>query len=102
MEILIKALAVLSFVAAATRMSVTQGQTLDASCHHLNLGLGVARCDRDAAIRSAYRFNGYTILIVARMGQERHFVALNQGQTPSQPQEIIGNGQMPRLRENRK
>ncbi len=81
---------------------MTQGQTLDASCHHLNLGLGVARCDRDAAIRSAYRFNGYTILIVARMGQERHFVALNQGQTPSQPQEIIGNGQMPRLRENRK
>nr|WP_314261616.1 hypothetical protein [uncultured Devosia sp.] len=60
----------------------------------------IAVGEGDAPTRSVYAFDGYTMLIDGPDGQERHFVALMEGQDPSQPQEIIIDGQVHWLREN--
>lgn len=48
--------------------------------------------------RSRYRFDGYTLLIEGPDGEERHFVALMEGQDPTRPEEIIIDGQVHWLR----
>lgn len=48
----------------------------------------------DAVSTSAYSFDGYTLLIDGPEGQERHFVALIDGQDLRQPEEIIIDGQV--------
>lgn len=50
--------------------------------------------------RSPYRFDGYSLMIDGPDGEERHFVALIDGQDPSRPKEIIIDGQVHWLRES--
>jgi hypothetical protein len=47
---------------------------------------------------SSYAFDGYTLLVDGPEGQERHFVALIDGQDVDRPQEIIIDGQVHWLR----
>lgn len=55
--------------------------------------------DSDSAT-SRYTFDGYTLLIDGPDGEERHFVALIEGQDSSRPEEIIIDGQVHWLRKN--
>lgn len=48
---------------------------------------------------ASYTFDGYTLLINGPDGEERHFVALIDGQDPARPEEIIIDGQVHWLRE---
>lgn len=60
----------------------------------------VAGNSGDETSTSSYAFDGYTLLIDGPEGQERHFVALIEGQDPGRPEEIIIDGQVHWLREN--
>ena len=51
---------------------------------------------------SRYTFDGYTLLIDGPEGQERHFVALIDGQDTGRPEEIIIDGQVYWLRKAEK
>jgi hypothetical protein len=57
----------------------------------------VAGDSGDEVSISSYEFNGYTLLID---GQERHFVALPDGEDPGRPGQIIIDGQVHWLRED--
>lgn len=54
----------------------------------------------DTVTKSNYVFDGYTLLIDGPDGQERHFVAILDGDDPGHPEEIIIDGQVHWLREN--
>lgn len=54
----------------------------------------VAGDSGDEVSTSAYAFDGFTLLIDGPEGQERHFVALIDGQNPERPEEIIIDGQV--------
>lgn len=54
----------------------------------------------DDVATSRYSFDGYTLLIEGPGGQERHFVALFDGDDPGRPEEIIIDGQVHWLRES--
>lgn len=60
----------------------------------------IAVGDDAPATRSAYSFDGYTLLIDGPDGQERHFVAMIDGDDPGHPQEIIIDGEVHWLRED--
>lgn len=55
--------------------------------------------DSDVAT-SRYTFDGYTLLIDGPDGEERHFVALIDGQDSNRPEEIIIDGQVHWLRKD--
>ncbi|ODT70794.1 MAG: hypothetical protein ABS75_11270 [Pelagibacterium sp. SCN 63-23] len=55
--------------------------------------------DSDVAA-SRYTFDGYTLLIDGPDGEERHFVALIDGQDSNRPEEIIIDGQVHWLRKD--
>ena len=57
----------------------------------------VAGNSGDEVSTASYEFDGYTLLID---GQERHFVALIDGEDPGRPEEIIIDGQVHWLRED--
>lgn len=57
--------------------------------------------DEDIAT-SAYAFDGHTMLIDGPDGEERHFVALFEGDDAGGPREIIIDGQVHWLREDEK
>lgn len=57
--------------------------------------------DEDVAT-SAYAFDGHTMLIDGPDGEERHFVALFEGDDDGSPREIIIDGQVHWLREDEK
>lgn len=60
----------------------------------------VAGSGADEVSVSTYAFDGYTLLIDGPEGEERHFVALIDGQNSDQPEEVIIDGQVYWLREN--
>ena len=53
----------------------------------------------EEAATSRYAFDGYTLLIDGPDGQERHFVAMFEGDNAARPEEIIIDGQVHWLRE---
>lgn len=59
----------------------------------------VAGDNGDEVSTSTYAFDGYTMLINGPEGEERHFVALIDGQDLRRPEEIIIDGQVHWLRE---
>ncbi|WEK03430.1 MAG: hypothetical protein P0Y65_14665 [Candidatus Devosia phytovorans] len=60
----------------------------------------VAGDTNDEDTRAGYRLDGYTLLIDGPDGEERHFLALIEGQDPHRPEEIIIDGQVHWLRED--